>query len=70
MQGAFYGFSGALIAVLPLNVVQNGLNNMHQFFMVPSPLYAQNIVIGVMFAMAILFGAGGSFLCIKKHLQV
>lgn len=70
MQGAFYGFSGALIAVLPLNVVQNGLNNVHQFFMVPSPLYAQNIVIAIMFAMAILFGAGGSFLCIKKHLQV
>ena len=70
MQGAFYGFSGALIAVLPLNVVQNGLNNVHKFFMVPSPLYAQNIVIAVMFAMAILFGAGGSFLCIKKHLQV
>lgn len=70
MQGAFYGFSGALIAVLPLNIVQNGLNNVHQFFMVPSPLYAQNIVIAIMFAMAILFGAGGSFLCIKKHLQV
>lgn len=70
MQGAFYGFSGALIAVLPLQVVQNGLNHMHQFFMVPTPLYAQNFVITVMFAMAILFGAGGSFLCIKKHLQV
>lgn len=70
MQGAFYGFSGAVIALIPLNFVQNGLNNMHQFFMVPTPLYAQNIVITVMFAMAILFGAGGSFLCIKKHLQV
>ena len=70
MQGAFYGFTGALIAGLPLNVVQNGLNHMHQFFMVPTPLYAQNLVIAVMFAMAIMFGAGGSFLCIKKHLQV
>lgn len=70
MQGAFYGFSGALIAVLPLEVVQNGLEHMHKFFMVPTPLYAQNVVIAVMFAMAILFGAGGSFLCIKKHLQV
>ncbi len=70
MQGAFYGFSGALIAVLPLNVVQNGLNNMHQFFMVPTPLYAQELVISVMFLMAVSFGAGGSFLCIKKHLQV
>ena len=70
MQGAFYGFSGAVIALLPLNVVQNGLNHMHQFFMVPTPLYAQPFVVTVMFAMAILFGAGGSFLCIKKHLQV
>ncbi len=70
MQGAFYGFSGALIALIPLNFVQNGLVNMHQFFMVPSPLYAQNVVIIIMFAMGTLFGAGGSFLCIKKHLQV
>lgn len=70
MQGAFYGFSGALIALIPLNFVQNGLYHMHQFFMIPAPLYAQGFVITVMFAMAILFGAGGSFLCIKKHLQV
>ncbi len=70
MQGAFYGFSGAIIALLPLNFVQSGLTHMHQFFMVPTPVYAQNLVIAVMFAMAVLFGAGGSFLCIKKHLQV
>ncbi len=70
MQGAFYGFSGAVIALIPLNFVQNGLSHMHQFFMVPTPLYAQSFVIAVMFAMAVLFGAGGSFLCIKKHLQV
>ena len=70
IQGAFYGFMGSLIALIPLNIVQNGLNNMHQFFMIPSPLFAQNIVVITMFAMGILFGAGGSFLCIKKHLQV
>lgn len=70
MQGAFYGFSGSLLAIIPLNFVQNGLNHMHQFFIVPSPLYAQSIVLFTMFAMGILFGAGGSFLCIKKHLQV
>lgn len=70
MQGAFYGFCGALIAVLPLNVVQTGLNNMHQFFMVPAPAYAQTLVVVIMFAMSVSFGAGGSFLCIKKHLQV
>ncbi|MBO6087314.1 ABC transporter permease [bacterium] len=70
MQGAFYGFCGSLIALVPLGFVQNGLNNMHQFFMVPAPLGAQQIVVAVMFIMAISFGAGGSFLCIKKHLQV
>ena len=54
MQGAFYGFTGAVVAIIPLNFVQNGLNNMHQFFIVPSPLYAQSIVIFTMFMMAIL----------------
>lgn len=70
MQGAFYGFSGSLFALLPLNFVNTGLLNMHKFFMVPGPVFAQHIVIITMFSMGILFGAGGSFLCIKKHLRV
>lgn len=70
MQGAFYGFTGSLFAAIPLNYIQNGLLNVHKFFMVPSPPYAQNIVILVMFTMSILFGAVGSYWCIKKHLQV
>ena len=70
MQGAFYGFMGSLLAIIPLNYIQNGLNNVHKFFMIPSPPYAQNLVILVMFTMSILFGAVGSYWCIKKHLQV
>lgn len=70
MQGAFYGFTGSLFAALPLNYIENGLLNVHKFFMIPSPPYAQNFVILIMFTMSILFGALGSFWCIKKHLQV
>ncbi len=70
MQGALYGFMGSIVALLPLNFVQNLLNNIHKFFIIPTPLYAQNTVIITMFFMGILFGAGGSFLSIKKHLQV
>ena len=70
MQGAFYGLTGSLLAIVPLNYVQNGLNNIHQFFMIPSPAGAQHLVILVMLAMSISFGAVGSFWCIKKHLQV
>ena len=64
------GFLGAIFALLPLNIVQNMLNNVHKFFMIPSPLFAENIVVMTMFFVGILFGAGGSFLSIKKHLQV
>ncbi len=70
MQGAFYGFAGSLLALLPLGYVQSGLANVHKFFMIPSPPNAQGLVLFVMFTMSILFGAVGSFSCIKKHLQV
>ena len=69
-QGAIYGFLGALIALFPLNWVQNSLVKVHQFFMVPSPVLATNVVVFVLFIVAIGFGALGSYLSIKKHLQV
>ena len=69
-QGAIYGFLGALISLFPLNLVQNGLIKVHQFFMVPSPVLAANIVVFVMFVVAIGFGALGSYMSVKKHLQV
>lgn len=70
MQGAFYGFISSIIAVLPLNWVQGCLAGMHKFFLVPMPVYAQNIVIITLLLIGTAFGAGGSFLSIKKHLQV
>lgn len=70
MQGAFYGFMGSIVALIPLNIVQNMLTNVHKFFLIPPPLFAENIVISTIFFVGILFGASGSFLSIKKHLQV
>ena len=70
LQGAFYGFVGALIALVPLNIVQKMLNNVHQFFLIPIPVFAGAIVVSVMFLFGILFGAGGSLWSIKKHIQV
>ena len=70
MQGAFYGFVSSIIAVLPLSGVQKLLFDVHKFFMVPVPIYAQNIVIISLLMIGIAFGASGSFLSIKKHLQV
>ena len=69
-QGAIYGFIGATISLIPLDAVQKGLVQVHQFFMIPSPILATNIVVFVLFIVAIGFGALGSYLSIKKHLQV
>lgn len=70
MQGAFYGFVSSIIAVLPLNCIQGLLLNMHKFFLIPTPVYAQNIVIITLLIIGTAFGASGSLLSIKKHLQV
>lgn len=70
MQGAFYGFVSSIIAVLPLNWVQGLLLNIHKFFLVPMSAGAQNIVIITLLLIGTAFGAIGSFLSIKKHLQV
>ena len=70
LQGAIYGFVAALIALIPMNFVQNGLVRVHEFFFMPSPMLAANIVTLTLFVIAIGFGAGGSMLSIKKHLKV
>ena len=70
MQGAFYGFIASIIAVAPLGWIQGLLSEVHKFFLVPMPVYAQNIVIISLLVIGTAFGASGSFLSIKKHLQV
>lgn len=70
LQGAIYGFLGAIIAIFPINIVQNYLYKVHEFFMIPSFFFAQQIVILSVLAVGVIFSAGGSLMCIKKHLKV
>lgn len=70
LQGAVYGFIGAMISLLPLNTVQNGLERLNNLLNIPSPEFALQIVVFSIFIIAIFFSASGSLLSIKKHLQV
>ena len=70
MQGAFYGFVSSVIAVFPLSWIQVPLQNMHKFFLIPMSPYSQNIVVISLLIIGTTFGAIGSLLSIKKHLQV
>ncbi len=70
LQGATYGFIGALLSLIPLNTLQGALEKMQEFFVVPQPEFALNLVVLCMFMIAVFFSAGGSMISIKKHLQV
>ena len=70
MQGAIYGFLGALLALIPMKWVEIFLGNAHEFFGVPRPVLAVNIVTFVMFLFAVGFGAWGSLMSIKKYIRV
>ena len=70
LQGAIYGFLGALVAIVPINIVQGYLQKMHEFFMMPAYSYSQGLVVFTVLLIGVLFSAGGSFMRIKKHLQV
>ena len=70
MQGAIYGFLGALVAIIPINIVQKYIIRMHEFFMITIDPLAQFTVLFSVLTLGVAFSSVGSFLSIKKHLQV
>ena len=70
LQGAIYGFLGAIVAIIPIDVVQNYIVKVHEFFMISPDPMAQFTVLFSVLLLGVAFGAAGSFLSVKKHLQV
>ncbi len=70
LQGAFYGFVAALISIMPLGLWDGFLQKLEKFVLVTPPDWTQTVVIWTLIIVAVVFGAMGSLLSIKKHLQV
>ena len=70
LQGAIYGFLGALVAIIPIDVVQKYIIKMHEFFMISVDPLAQFTVLFSVLTLGVAFSSVGSFMSIKKHLQV
>jgi len=70
LQGAIYGFLGALVAIIPIDIVQSYIIKAHEFFMITIDPLAQFTVLFSVLTLGVTFSAVGSFLSIKKHLQV
>lgn len=70
LQGAIYGFLGALIAIIPIDIVQSYIIKMHDFCMISIDPLAQFTVLFSVLTLGVAFSSIGSFLSIRKHLQV
>ena len=70
LQGAIYGFLGAMLAIIPVKFVQEYIIKIHEFFMVSIDPLAQFTVLFSVLTLGVVFSSVGSFLSIKKHLQV
>ncbi len=70
LQGAIYGFLGALVAIVPIKLVQEYIVKIHEFFMISIDPMAQFTVLFSVLTLGVAFSSVGSFLSIKKHLQV
>ena len=70
LQGAIYGLLGAILAVIPTNILEGHLIKLHTFFTIPVYAWAQPLTIFSVLFLGIAFSAGASYLSIKKHLEV
>lgn len=70
LQGAFYGFVGALIALFPLGAVQGYIGQLFQYFQFSTSNYSFSVVTLVLFLMGIIVGSGGAATSTRKYLRI
>lgn len=70
LQGAFYGFCGAELSLIPLNILQTYINQANTFFQVVAPSTNTSVVILSLLVIGISTSALGSILSISKYLKV
>jgi cell division transport system permease protein len=70
LQGAFYGFCGALISMIPLRILENYIISMTQFFNIGETPVFSNIVVMSLMLMGVIVGSLGSYISVRKYLRI
>jgi len=70
LQGGLYGFAGAILASIPLNIVQGELDKLAAFLGLVNGTAILNTVMLSIFLLGIIVGAGGSLISVRKYLKV
>lgn len=68
-QGAFYGFIGAFIAYVPLNIAEHYINLLFQYFQFSTSSYSTGVVSLLLLMMGIVVGAGGAAMSVHRYLK-
>ena len=70
MQGAAYGLVGALIATVPLSVVEHYLGLLFNYFQFSTSNYSLSVVFLVLVLMGMVVGGGGAATSTHKYLKI
>jgi cell division transport system permease protein len=70
LQGATYGLVGAIIALVPLNLVENYINQLFAYFQFSTSHYSLGAVFLLLVLMGITVGAGGAATSTHKYLRI
>jgi len=70
LQGASYGLAGALIASIPLNFVENYIDQLFAYFQFSTSHYSLGAVFLLLVLMGMVVGAGGSATSTHKYLRI
>lgn len=70
LQGGLYGFTGAILALIPLNIMQGYLDKMAAFLGLTNGTIALYGVMFSIFVLGVIVGAGGSLISVRKYLKI
>jgi cell division transport system permease protein len=70
LQGAGYGLVGALIAFIPLNFVENYINQLFAYFQFSTSHYSLGTVFMMLLLMGMIVGSGGAATATHKYLRI
>jgi cell division transport system permease protein len=70
LQGAAYGLVGALIAYVPLSVVEHYISLFFNYFQFSTQNYSLGVVFLVLVLMGMMVGGGGAAASTHKYLRI
>lgn len=70
LQGAIYGFLGAMVALFPLWGAEQYITQLFNYFQFSTSHYSLSVVTLVLFLMGVIVGSGGAATSTHKYLKI